>query len=146
MNEYLPLPSLDQLKLQAKRLRSQMVGDTTPLTHSQSLELLAHQYGYKNWNILHAAVGNQPPPAPVSLGARVSGYYLGLRFEGEIIAVRAMEHTSRFDITINFDQPMDVVKFDGMTNFRRRVSSAIGLDGKSVEKTSDNIPVMQLDI
>ena len=146
MSEYLPLPSLSHLKQQAKRLRQQVSGDSTPVSHSQSLELLAHQYGYKDWNTLHAACGNQTPQPPVQLGSRVSGLYLGQPFEGELIAVQAMSHHNGYRITVNFDEPVDVVKFEGWSSHRRRVSSQIDASGRSREKTSDGQPLMQLTL
>ncbi len=146
MNEYLPLPSLQQLKQQAKRLRAQLSVDAQPISHSQSLEMLAYQFGYKNWNVLHAACGNQPPGPPVTLGARVSGQYLGQKFIGEIIAVAALHQEDQYRITVNFEEPVDVVKFEGWSAMRRRVSSQVSGLGRSPQKTSDGQPVMQLDL
>ena len=146
MNEYLPLPPLENLKQQAKRLRAQMGVDAKPITHSQALELLAHQYGYKNWNVLHAACGNQPPGPPVALGNRVSGRYLGQLFEGEVIAIASLGQKDMFRVTINFDQPVDVIKFDGWSSMRRRVSSQISRGGTSPQRTSDGAPIMQLEL
>lgn len=144
-NNRIPLPSLENLKQQAKRLRAQLEGDGPPIGHAKSLELLAHQYGYKNWNILHAAIGNQPPAPPFALGDRVSGQYLGQDFDAEIISVAALSHSDRYRVTLKFDKSVDVVTFEGMTNFRQRVTSEIGSDGKSVGKTSNGQPIMQLD-
>ena len=146
MNEYLPLPSLENLKQQAKRLRAQLEGDGPAISHSKTLELLAHQYGYKDWNTLHAAIGNQPPGPQVVLGGRVSGHYLGQPFTGEVISVSALSHSERFRVTINFDKAVDVVKFEGMSNMRKRVTSEIGLDGLSIEKTTQDGAMMQLDL
>ena len=146
MNEYLPLPTLENLKQQAKRLRAQISGDAKPISHSQSLELLAHQYGYKNWNILHAACGNQPLGPPVTLGARVSGRYLGQPFVGEVIAVAALGQQDQFRITVNFEEPVDVIKFEGWSAMRRRVSSQISRQGCSPQHTSNGAPIMELDL
>ncbi|MEP1209446.1 MAG: glyoxalase superfamily protein [Rhizobiaceae bacterium] len=146
MNEYLPLPSLENLKQQAKRLRSQLSVDAKPVSHSQALELLAHQYGYKNWNVLHAACGNQPPGPPVTLGTQVSGRYLGQAFTGEVIAVAALSQPDQFRITVNFEKPVDVIKFDGWSAMRRRVSSQISRQGQSPQRTSDGAPIMELDL
>ena len=46
------IPKLSALKTQAKRLRAELQKSGTPLSHSQSLELLAHQMGIKDWNTL----------------------------------------------------------------------------------------------
>ena len=146
MNEYLPLPSLENLKKQAKRLRTQMGVDSQAITHSQALELLAHQYGYKDWNTLHAASGNQPPAPPISVGSRVTGRYLGQRFAGNVISVAALGQAERYRVTINFDDPVDVVQFDGWSSYRRRVTSQVGRSGKSPQKTSNGVPVMELNL
>jgi hypothetical protein len=140
------LPSLDELKAQAKRLRSELDTGDTPVNHSRALELMAHQYGYKDWNTLHAALGNQPPPAPLSLGQRVGGTYLGQAFEGEVIAVRVLGEGERYRITLVFDDPVDVVTFESFSAFRRRVSATIDRRGITAEKTSDGKPHMVLSL
>ncbi len=84
------LPSLDALKDQAKRLRSRLSSEGEDISHSRSLELIAAQYGYRDWNTLHAAAGNRPPFNPWMLGSRVKGLYLGQPFEGEILSVQAL--------------------------------------------------------
>jgi hypothetical protein len=66
------LPSLDALKDQAKRLRSRLASEGEEISHSKSLELISAQYGYRNWNTLHAAVGNRPSFNPWMLGSRAS--------------------------------------------------------------------------
>lgn len=140
------LPSLDDLKAQAKRLRHELDAGGTPVNHSRALELMAHQYGYKDWNTLHAALGNQPLPAPIALGQRVSGCYLGQAFEGEVIAVRALGEGERYRITLAFDDPVDVVTFDSFSAFRQRVSATIDRRGVTAEKTSDGQPHMVLSL
>ena len=138
------LPSIDGLRMQAKRLRADLSSDGNEITHSRALEVLAHQYGYKDWNTLHAAAGNGPH-CPVSLGQRVQGQYLGQAFEGQISGVQSLAtEPDRFRVTVQFDQPVDVVTFDGFSNYRRRVTSVIDRAGDSAEKTSNGVPQMQL--
>lgn len=84
------LPALDVLKDQAKRLRSRLASQGEEISHSKSLELIAAQYGYRDWNTLHAAAGNRPPFDPWMLGSRVKGHYLGQAFEAEILSVHAL--------------------------------------------------------
>lgn len=84
------LPSLDALKDQARRLRTRLAAEGETIGHSRSLELIAAQYGFRDWNTLHAAVGNRPPFNPWMLGSRVKGRYLGQAFEGEILSVQAL--------------------------------------------------------
>lgn len=139
------LPSLDNLKAQAKRLRTTLSDEGTTVGHSKSLELIAHQYGYRDWNTLHAAVGNRPPAGPVALGQRVSGSYLSQPFEGEVIGVQALS-PGRYRVTFDFDEPVDVVTFDSFSAFRKRVSATVDEHGRTVERTSDGQPQLQLRV
>ncbi|MGI9434811.1 MAG: glyoxalase superfamily protein [Geminicoccaceae bacterium] len=145
MNGSLPL-SIEVLKDHAKRLRAKLSSDGEPSAHSKSLELLAHQYGYKDWNTLHAAVGNGPPSCPVALGSKVRGKYLGHTFEGEVIGIQTLTPPDRFRVTLHFDEPVDVVTFGSFSNLRQRVSCIIDSSGKTTEKTSDGRPHMQLEV
>ena len=144
MNGSRTLPSIAELKGQARRLRARLASDGTSISHSKSLELMAHQFGYKDWNTLHAAIGNRPPPSPVSLGARVEGEYLGQRFAGEVIAIAALTTPNRFRVTVQFDEPVDVVTFDSFSAFRQRVTCTIDRLGTTAEKTSNGRPHLQL--
>ncbi len=137
------LPTLDDLKAQAKRLRATLADQGTSLSHSKSLELLAHQMGYRDWNTLHAAVGNSPPPNPLMLGAKVHGTYLSQPFEGEVIGVQALSK-GRFRVTLDFDEPVDVVTFDSFSAFRSRVSVTVDDKGRTAERTSNGEPHLQL--
>jgi len=143
MNGSTPLPSLEDLKAQAKRLRAALQADGQAVGHSRSLELLAHQYGYRNWNTLHAALGNRPPASPVTVGARVGGRYLGQAFTGDVIGVQTLS-SGRYRVTLDFDEPVDVVTFDSFSAYRRRVSCVIDGNGTTAERTSDGVPHMQL--
>lgn len=139
------IPSLDALKQQAKRLRAGLDEDGDFLTHSESLELVAKQYGFRDWNTLHAAAGNRPPLKRFQLGSRVSGRYLGQAFTGEIIALRAMQD-DHLRVVIQFDEPVDVVSFESFSAYRSRVSAVIGQEGVTAEKTSDGAPQMTMDL
>ncbi len=140
------LPSIEDLTAQARRLRATLAADGTPVGHSRALELLAHQHGYKDWNTLHAAIGNRPPPSPVTVGDRVRGRYLGQPFEGEVIGVQALATPDRFRVTLQFDEPVDVVTFDSFSAFRQRVTGTIDRTGRTAEKTSDGRPHMELEL
>ncbi|MBA4800950.1 MAG: hypothetical protein H2040_03735 [Euryhalocaulis sp.] len=145
MNDSTPLPALDALKNQAKRLRARLAEDGDFLSHSETLELIARQYGYRDWNTIHAACGNRPR-TPVAVGAQVSGHYLGQPFTGEVIGVQKLSDNGRARITLDFHEPVDVVKFDSFSAFRKRVSCVIGADGRTAEKTSDGQPQMILSL
>lgn len=141
----LPLPSLDALKQQAKRLRAGLDEDGDFITHSESLELVAKQYGFRDWNTAVAAAGNRPPLSRFQLGSRIAGRYLGQPFKGEIIAIRTMGEDC-LRVVLQFDEPVDVVKFDSFSAFRHRVSAVISAEGASPEKTSDGAPQLQMDL
>ena len=146
MNEYHPLPSVEALKQQAKRLRAQISVDAREISHSKLLELLAHQFGYRDWNTLHSACANQNPGAPVTLGGTVSGRYLDQPFRGQVVALAALNNNDQYRVTIKFEKPVDVVKFHGWSAMRKRVTSSIGQCGQSRQKTSNGMPVMAIDL
>ncbi|MDP6814584.1 MAG: glyoxalase superfamily protein, partial [Alphaproteobacteria bacterium] len=125
MNGSLSLPSIADLKVQARRLRAKLETDGTAIGHGRSLELLAQQYGYKDWNTLHASVGNRGPRSPVTIGEKVRGHYLGQAFAGTVLGVHALSAADRFRVTLEFDAPVDVVMFESFSAFRKRVSCTI---------------------
>ncbi|HKJ63436.1 MAG TPA: glyoxalase superfamily protein [Hyphomicrobiales bacterium] len=138
------VPTIDELKAQAKGLRRSLEREDKPISHSQALELIAHQYGYSDWNTIYAAAGNQPPTCPVSIGERVSGQYLGQPFDGEVIGVQMLGSQERYRVTLHFDIPVDVVTFDSFSAFRQRVSCIIDRRGMTAEKTSNGNPHLKL--
>ena len=146
MNGSSALPSIEQLKRQAKRLRIELEAVGNTISHSKSLELLAYQLGYKGWNSLHAAIGNRYVASPVSVGQRVSGAYLGQAFQGEVSGVQILATTERFRISLIFDEAVDVVTFDSFSNFRKRVTCVVDANGKTAEKTSNGKSQLVLDL
>lgn len=138
------LPSLSALKTQAKQLRAALEKRGETLSHSQTLELIAQQQGYRDWNTLYAAVGNRPPVLYLRPGDRVAGKYLGQRFNAEVIGMQSSVAACRVRLTLHFDQPVDVVSFDSFSAYRQRVSCTVNADGMTSEKTSDGEPHMVL--
>ena len=65
---------------------------------------------------------------------------------GEVIAIRSMESHGRWQVTLQLDEPVDVVTFDSFSAFRRRINATIGGDGRTVEKTSNGQPHLVLDL
>ena len=57
-------------KSMARRLRADLAARDIPLTHSEALELVAHQYGARDWNTLAARTPADPTAVP-PLGAAV---------------------------------------------------------------------------
>jgi hypothetical protein len=136
------LPSLDAAKAQARALCAELAARGKPISHSAALERIAHDHGMRDWNTFHAAIGNAPRP-PVHLGQIVPGRYLGQPFLAEVIAIFELAE-GQYEVTFDFDRPVDVVTFDSFSNFRSRVRKVIGQDGRSAETTSDGVPHLML--
>lgn len=139
-------PTLQQLKLQARRMRADLASDAAPISHSRSLEIIAHQRGFKDWNTLHASASNRPAIESVELGQTVRGSYLGQRFEGEVVGIRMMKLGQLYYVSIQLDKAIDVVTFDSFTNFRKRLNCAVDATGVSPAKTSNGAPHMVLSL
>ncbi|MEZ5674854.1 hypothetical protein SAMN06265173_102180 [Thalassovita litoralis] len=137
------LPPLSQAKAQAKRLRAELADQGTEISHAQSLELVAHQNGFRDWNAFHAAIGNRPPPAWTP-GGRVEGSYLSQPFKATVVSV-TMLRPGWFRLALELDEPVDVVTFDSFSNYRKRVHCVIGPLGMTQEKTSDGTPHVILE-
>lgn len=144
MNGKRKIPTIDELKAQAKGLRRSLEREGNVVSHSRALELVAHQYGYSDWNTIYAAAGNQPPVCPVSVGDIVSGHYLGQPFDAEVIGVQMLGSQERYRVTLHFETPVDVVTFDSFSAFRQRVSCVIDRHGVTAEKTSNGNPHLRL--
>ncbi|MGX6646669.1 glyoxalase superfamily protein [Maricaulaceae bacterium MS644] len=136
---------LKALKEQAKRLRAALADDGDFVSHSESLELIARQHGYRDWNTLHASAGNRAPE-PFALGATIRGRYLGQSFTAEIRAVRKLADGARYELTLDLEEAVDVVTFDSFSNFRKRVSGLVNAQGLSDARTSDGRPHFELAV
>ena len=137
------LPSVSELKAQARRLRAALSGKGQAVTHSQALELLSAQYGYRDWNTVCAAANSKIEHAFV-IGDRVSGTYMRQPFCGEIRALAKVGQNGHVRVTLQFDQPVDVVSFESFSSHRSRVTAVIRADGDSVKKTSDGEPHLKV--
>lgn len=137
--------SLSDLKTQAKSLRAALAKTGQTVTHSQSLELLAKQHGFRDWNTLHARLGNAKQTG-FALNQRVEGSYLGQPFRGTIRGIRSMASNTRFEVTVRFDTAVDVITFEGLSNFRSQVKAVISAEGVSAEKTSDGTPHLRIGL
>ena len=140
--------TIDELKSQARRLRDAMAGSGTPVTHSAALELVAKSHGLRDWNTLSAlaARSDNAEIPPVAVGAVVTGEYLGQRFQGRVLSLTRLSQSSYYDITLHFDEPVDVVTFDSFSAFRQRVNATIDGKGVSPRHTSNGRPHLVLDL
>lgn len=143
--------SIIELKDEARRLRTGLASAGSPVSHSQSLELIAKQKGYRDWNTLfaklgHAAMSNRASGPPVRIGQLVEGIYLGQPFTAEVLGIQLQNGGSRYRITLDLAEPVDVVTFDSFSAFRRRISATVSADGKTAEKTSNGKPQLELKL
>tara|TARA_R110000868_G_scaffold7071_18_gene38749 strand:+ start:4948 stop:5412 length:465 start_codon:yes stop_codon:yes gene_type:complete len=138
------LPTSAEAKQHAKRLRAQLASQGSKIGHANALELVAHHYGFRDWNAFHASIGKRPPEgwAP---DRRVQGCYLSQPFEATVVAVESLR-PGWFRLTLDLDEAVDVVTFDGFSNFRKRIRGVIGPAGTTRERTSDGVPHLTLDI
>jgi hypothetical protein len=138
MDQYEKIAPIEELKEQARRLRNRLRDTGVAVSHSKALELVAQQHGARDWNTLAARAGNRP--APLQVGDRVRGQYLGQPFVGMIKALSLLGDDGTRRITLHFDDPVDVVKFESFSSMRQRVTGVIGTDGRSFSRTSDGVP------
>lgn len=137
------LPTLSGAKAEAKALRASKAVEGVALSHSASLELIAQSYGFRDWNTCKSKL---PELAQgLAVGARVRGRYLSQPFDATV--VRSLERTKGWTaVALDFDVPVDVVRFDSFSNLRKRVSAVIGPNGHTREHTSDGVPQLILDL
>lgn len=139
----LDTPSATSLKAEARLLREERARAGTPLAHGAALEEIARRHGYRDWNTAHAALPEQVA-SPVQVGQRVEGAYLGNAFAGMVIGVQLLSDMQHYQVTVKFDQPVDVVKSKLFSAFRQRVTATVDLRGISPARTSDGEPHMRL--
>ena len=135
------LPGRDALKTQAKRLRSTLAQQGTPISHSAALETLASQWGFRDWNTLSAAAETATPVWQV--GQAVAGQYLGHDFTGRLKSVRQASG-GHWHLTLVFDQPIDVVASERFSALRRQINATVNARGVTHQKTSDGQPHLVL--
>lgn len=143
MNGSMYVPPIEYLKHKAKLLRLEKRKENLPLTQSQALETLAHEYGFRDWNGLSAVAKKQE--AVVSIGQRVRGYYLGQDFQATVKNVR-QDDPNRARVTFVFDEAVDVVSFDSFSSFRKQVSCFLNQKAMTNEKTSNGLPQLVLNL
>lgn len=137
-------PSVSQAKDQAKRLRIEMAESGMTIGHAKSLELIAHQHGFRDWNAMNAAI-ETGSSAGWRNGDKVSGTYLSQPFTGKVIAV-AEQRPEWFRLELQLDEAVDVVTSDKFSNLRARVRGVVGPKGHSQERTSDGTAHLQIDM
>lgn len=133
------LPSSAALKAQARRLRTKLQASGQDVSHSRSLEIVAALYGFKDWNTLSATAEKEPASHGYNIGQRIAGTYLGAPFKAQIIGVEALPN-GYTRLKMNFDQPVNIIKFKSFSAHRRRIHCIVDKNGMTKSKTSDGIP------
>lgn len=134
-----PPRTRQQAKARARAIRAEHLSSGQSISHAAALEKVAHELGYRDWNTASARLSNQPE-IPLQVGERVSGRYLKQAFNGRVHAVRELAGGIGYEVTLHFDEPVDIVEFESFSGLRQRVSAMISEDGISWSKTSDGVP------
>lgn len=138
------LPALADAKRQAKRLRADLATQGVQISHSESLEALAHRHGFRDWNTFYAAIRDR---APVGWhpGGRVTGFYLSQPFAATVLSADQMR-PGWYRLVLDLDEAVDVVRFESFSNLRKQIRIEVGPDGRSKERTSDGRPQLALTV
>ena len=139
----LDIPSATSFKAEARALREERAKAGEPISHGAALEAIARRHGYRDWNTAHAAVPERAV-SPFQVGQRVKGAYLRPPFTGLVIGVQLLAAMQHYQVTVKFDQPVDVVTSELFSGFRQRVVATVDLRGISPAHTSDGEPHMRL--
>lgn len=138
------LPSVEGAKTRARRLRAKLAHKGQDISHSTALELVAAQYGFKDWNAMAAACRLQGASLPsLAPGYRLKGQFRGQDFQGMVKSATALGNELQ-RLTILFDTPIDVVSFDRFSAYRRYVTHIVDADGVTVEKSANGTPHLRI--
>ncbi len=138
-------PSVSDLKDQARRLRQALADQGTTIAHSKSLELLAQQYGLRDWNTLQAQARTDRALALPQIGDRLNGRYMGHPFTGVLRAIQRHGANGALRVSIQLDHPVDVVSFDSFSSWRHRVTGTVDHTGVSIKRRSDGTPHLKVE-
>lgn len=127
----------------AKRLRTALADDGIQIGHSRALELVAKQFGERDWNTL-AAVQTGSGSIPFTVGQRVKGTFNDKPAMGRVIGLSETIKPDLWRVTVKFDPPVDVVTSELFSSERRRITMIVGSDGRSRRLTGTETGVMVL--
>lgn len=134
-----PIFTRDQAKARAREIRAERRAADSSISHAAALEAVAAEQGCGDWNTLSARLSNLPE-VPLQVGDFVEGRYLRQPFTGTVVAVHSLGDGRAFEVSIDLDEPVDVVAFDSFSNMRRRVNATISPGGVSPSRTTDGVP------
>ncbi len=127
-------------RVQAKARARTLKAENGPnMSLASALEVVAKEMGFRDWNTASARLSNAPETS-WQVGERVSGQYLKRNFSGRIHGVRELQAGSGYEVTIHFDDPVDVVEWESFSAHRQRVKALVSPEGISWSKTSDGVP------
>ncbi len=139
-----PIANRDQAKARARELRAERGASGAPISHAEALEHVAAELGYRDWNTASARLSNKAD-VPLQVGDLVAGRYLKQPFTGRVLGVREIAGGGAFDVTIRFDEAVDVVEFESFSNLRTQVQITVSAAGVSAFRTSDGAPHMVVE-
>jgi hypothetical protein len=134
---------LHRAKMRARELRVAQSKSGQQLSHSQALEQVAKELGYRNWNTAAALLSNYPDIS-IQVGDHVHGTYLKQPFTGRVLSVTEQGGGAYLRVTLDLDEAVDVVTFDSFSAFRKRINGQIDSKGDSPAKTSDGEPHLSI--
>lgn len=143
MSFSLDTPSIQTLKSEARALRESRAKGGASMTHSAALEAVARTHGYRDWNTARATLPDRAV-VPFQVGMRVKGAYLGQSFRGVLIGVQMLSDMQHHQVTVRFDDPVDVARSELFSTFRQRVVATVDVYGASMARTGDGQPQMRL--
>ncbi|WIJ24162.1 glyoxalase superfamily protein [Devosia sp. RR2S18] len=135
--------SAQTLKSEAKALREERARQGEPLTQGAALEAVAQAHGYRDWNTARAMLPDRVA-APLQVGHRVRGTYLGQNFRGLMLGVQLLVDMRHYQVTVLFDEPVDVVTSDLFSAFRQRVTATVDIHGVSPALLGNGRPQMRV--
>jgi hypothetical protein len=135
--------SAQTLKSEAKALREERARQGEPLTQGAALEAVAQAHGYRDWNTARAMLPDRVA-APLQVGHRVRGTYLGQNFRGLVLGVQLLVDMRHYQVTVLFDEPVDVVTSDLFSAFRQRVTATVDIHGVSPALLGNGRPQMRV--
>ncbi|WP_417462195.1 glyoxalase superfamily protein [Kordiimonas sp.] len=136
-------------KGRAKRLRSYLAELDISLTHAHSLEAIAKEDGFRDWNtyVANPPVGMAENDVPARaaqrdnqmvprlkfhVGDRIKGRYRGASYAGTILGLEKTDGGPVWRIKIQFDEPVRIGQSEVLNLTRQRIRSMINADGNSV--------------
>jgi hypothetical protein len=136
--------SIHTLKAEARELRTRRQSLGEVLSHGTALEAVAHAHGFRDWNTACAMLPERVA-SPLQVGQRVRGTYLGQAFTGLVLGVRIRSDMAHYEVTVKFDQPVDVVTSALFSAYRQRVVATVDINGVSPARLGNGQPQLRIE-